>query len=723
MPSLSHGLLARLILLGLCLSLGQFLPPASSAVSAAGTPTDNIIYSDSLSAAWENWSWDSTLNFNATNPISSGTHSLAVTYNQGWAGLYLHSNAPLNAANLQRLQFAVHGGSAGGQAINVVLYDGAGAAGGSYALPAPTAGQWAWVSLPLTAFSSVPATLTGIVWQSNSPNAQATYYLDEIRLTTLPAPPLALSVNVSADRYPISRDIYGMNFAEEDLAAELNLPVHRWGGNSTSRYNWQLEMTNIAGDWYFENLPITLSVGVTFDQFVAQDQNRGTRTIATIPALGWVASPRREDHPYDCGFKVSRYGAQQSVDPWDSDCGNGRYPNGTHITGNNPADTSMPVTPAFAQQWVQHLVSEFGTAAQGGVRFYNLDNEPSLWNDTHRDVHGYPTSYDEMYTRTVAYAAAIKAADPSAQVLGPVEWGWPAYFYSALDWAPGGNWEANPQDRLAHGNIPFTQWYLQQLRAYEQQNGTRLLNYLDWHYYPQAPGVALASAGNATTQALRLRSTRSLWDPTYADESWIANTGPGPYVRLLPRMRELVDTYYPGTKLAITEYNWGALDHLNGALTQADVLGIFGRERLDLATLWAAPTSTVPGAFAFRMYLNYNGQGGAFGDVSVRATSTDQEQLAIYAAQRLSDSALTLMVINKTTGPLTVPVALANFSPGVSALVYRYSAANLNAIQTLPAQAVGPTGFTATYPAQSITLFVIPSNTSLRRVYVPLVKR
>jgi len=29
--------------------------------------------------------------------------------------------------------------------------------------------------------------------------------------------------------------------------------------------------------------------------------------------------------------------------------------------------------------------------------------------------------------------------------------------------------------------------------------------------------VSLAPAGDASTQALRLRTTRSLWDPTYTD--------------------------------------------------------------------------------------------------------------------------------------------------------------------------------------------------------------
>jgi hypothetical protein len=412
------------------------------------------------------------------------------------------------------------------------------------------------------------------------------------------------------------------------------------------------------------------------------------------------------------------YGSQQSVDPWDTDCGDGMIDSTTPITGNNPLDTSVAITTTFVVSWVYHLVDRYGTAANGGVRFYNLDNEPMLWDGTHRDVHPRPTSYDEMRDRTLEYAAAIKAADSTAQTLGPVEWGWTGYFYSALDWAPGGDWWNHPQDRLAHGNVPFVEWYLQQLRSYEQTHGQRILDYLDLHYYPQAPGVALSPAGDANTQALRLRSTRGLWDPDYVDESWINEA-----VKLIPRMKAWVNADYPGTLTAITEYNWGALDHINGALTQADVLGIFGREGLDLATLWGPPETNQPGAFAFRMYRNYDNAGHAFGDISVQAMSGDSDQLAIFAAQRAVDFALTAIIINKTNGTLTQTVTLSNFNPITTAQVFRYNAANLNAIVRQPDIAVGANGFTMAFPPASITLVVLMPAVPLQQVYLPAVTR
>jgi len=199
-----------------------------------------------------------------------------------------------------------------------------------------------------------------------------------------------------------------------------------------------------------------------------------------------------------------------------------------------------------------------------------------------------------------------------------------------------------------------------------------------------------------------LRSTRSLWDLTYTDESWI-----GDKVRLIPRMRDWVAGNYPGTKLAITEYNWGGLEHINGALAQADVLGIFGREGLDLATLWGPPGSNQPGAYAFRMFRNYDGAGHGFGETSIAAVSDDQAKLAVYAAQRSSDSALTVVIINKTAAGLTSSVSLAGIPLPASAAVYRYSPANLGAIEHLPDQALSGSGFSAGFPANSISLVEI----------------
>jgi hypothetical protein len=524
-----------------------------------------------------------------------------------------------------------------------------------------------------------------------------------------------LSVDAATARHPISDDIYGMNYAPEALAAELRLPVRRWGGNSTTRYNYILDVHNTGSDYYFENIPDGdgTEAGRSSNQFIDQDRRTGTRTLMTAPTIGWTPKRRLADHPLDCGFKVSKYPAQGNPpddpyspfndDLYDPDCAKGRYANGGYVTGNDPTDTSVAIDPSFVTGWLNYLKGRYGTAAAGGVKFWSLDNEPGLWNSTHRDVHPLGMTYDELRDRAWQYGAAIKAADPTAKVIGPAEWGWCSYFYSPRD--PGG---CGPgPDRTAHGDLPMVVWYLQQMHAYEQAKGVRILDYLDLHFYPQAPGVALSPAGDANQQALRLRSTRALWDPSYNDESYIRDLDTGAYLQMIPRMRGWVADNYPGTKLAISEYNWGALDHINGALAQADVLGIFGREGLDLATIWDPPDSDQPGAFAFRMYRNYDGAGHGFGDTSLQASSSDVDTVSVYAAQRTSDQALTLLVVNKSASAQASTLNLANFAPQANASVYRYSTAAPGAIQHLADQPVTAAGFGATYPANSITLVVI----------------
>ncbi len=688
-----------LIIINLIL-FGVLIGATSSLVTPAQAATSLPVYSDALATGWQNWSYGGIkTSFANTTPKHGGKKSLAVTYTGGWSGLQIgYHGANLDVSAYDTLRFWIHGGTKGGQKILVKI-------GTLEQTIIPKAKSWQRIDISLLPLGSARTVYT-IAWFNNTGGSQKIFYLDDIAFVNLgtptptPPPPAAapaLNIDASANSHSISPYIYGMNYASENIATDLRLPVSRWGGNSTTRYNWQNDTTNTGNDWYYENIPEEAGAA---DKFVQQNLRTGSQSLLTVPLIGWVAKSRPAGHPYDCGFKISKYGNQQDADwQWDPNCGNGVLPNGTNVTSNNPTDTSIATTASFVSDWVNHLTSTFGTAANGGVMFYNLDNEPMLWNSTHRDVHPNPTSYDELRDRTFTYAAAVKSADPTAKTLGPVVWGWCAYFYSAVDGCSPG------ADRQAHGNVDLVEWYLQQMRIYQQQQGVRLLDYLDMHIYPQIDGVYGDALGSADVQAKRLRSTRQLWDSTYVHEGWI-----GQPVYLIPRMKTWVANDYPGTGTAITEYNWGALGFMNGALAQADLLGIFGREGLDLATLWGGPTDpNAPGIFAFRMYRNYDGQGGAFGETSLGAASTDQEKLAIYAARRSADGALTLMVINKTGQAQTSTLTLKNFNTGTSALVFRYSSANLSAIVHEANQSVSASGFSATYPANSITILVIPA--------------
>jgi Glycoside hydrolase family 44 len=512
---------------------------------------------------------------------------------------------------------------------------------------------------------------------------------------------VTLTVDAAHGRHRISPLVYGVDFASQvsGLGQAFRVPVDRWGGNSTSRYNYTNNTYNTGSDYYFEN--IVAGGEGTLGSLIRTDRNRHSKSLVTVPMLGWVSKSSPSEHPFTCSFPRTVFPAQNSFDFWDSNCGNG-VNGGTNLSAD-PATTSTAVGPDFVQQMVQHLVSSYGTAAHGGVRFYGLDNEPDLWNSTHRDVHPDPLTATELWSKSHAAARAVEDADPTADVVGPSDWGWCAYYYSAVD-----NCGSSTADRDAHGGLPLGRWYLERFAKAQRTGGTRLLDYFDEHFYPQESGVALSPAGSDTTQALRLRSTRSLWDPTYVDESWISDANGGKPLTWIRTMRDWVRKSYPGTKTAITEYNWGALDSMNGALAQADVLGIFGRERLGLGTLWGPAGATDPWAYAFRMYRDYDGHGGQFGSTSVRAVSGDQGRLAVYAATRGSHGALTMMVINKSGSSIRSAIVLRHFAAGSNARLFRYSSADLHQIVRAPAVAMDHGRLTTTYPADSITLLVLP---------------
>ena len=421
------------ILLTFTLACNGYPPSPAIAGSAAINAQNTIlaadipVYADALGSDWVDWSWDTNRNTANTSPVHSGSYSIAVTYTGGWGGLYLHTESALATTDYTTLSFWLHGGTSGGQSVTVKLATTGGAFSDGVPIQ-PVQGTWNQVNLPISGFTSMGADISGLVWQESSGNAsQPVFYLDDIRLigSNTPPQPLSLSIDVSAGQHPISPFIYGMSWADAGLAADLHLPVNRWGGNAVTRYSWQNDTSNRASDWYFENIPNdnphpeNLPNGSSSDQFVEQNLATGTQTLLTVPLIGWTPKIRARS----CGFSVAKYGAQQSVDPWMTDCGNGVKTNGTPITGNDPTDTSTAIGPAFVQAWISHLVGRYGSAANGGVRFYNLDNEPMLWNSTHRDVHPDPTTYDELRRRYIHLRRRHQShrslcSDPGAGIMG-----------------------------------------------------------------------------------------------------------------------------------------------------------------------------------------------------------------------------------------------------------------------------------------------------------------
>ncbi len=527
------------------------------------------------------------------------------------------------------------------------------------------------------------------------------------------APPVEAPIFLEADATraigPIHPEIYGMAAPSPEHFAQLNLKLWRWGGNPSTRYNWERgNCWNAARDWQFRNGNYNnaaeadkLPSGVV-DKAVAAAKAAGSDSLITIPTMGWVA---RNDDNNTLSVGVPDHGGAPVVPGSQAVAGYDPAANRSKVSVKSwprkgrafadPPDLTDDVV--YQDEWIYHLVHKFGKAGFGGVRYYAMDNEPDLWDATHTDMHPVRPDYDELLTQFTEYADAIKDVDPTAQITGPASWGWTGYFFSPRD--RGEDNFAAHADRAKHDNAPFIEWFLQQVAAQDKKTGRRTLDVLDVHFYPQANGV-YGGATDDATNALRLRSVKALYDPSYKDESWI-----GAGVALIPRLHQWVDKNYPGTKIGLNEWNWGADNTLNGGLAIAEALGIFGRERLDMACYWTAPAVGTPGFYAYKMYRNADGRHNGFGDAAVFARSSAPDAVSCYASVESKMGAPAVMLINKTGRD--IPTALLHLASRKTVArwrTYRYSGANLKEIVAMPDISIREGRTRLALPAHSITL-------------------
>src|SRR5258705_8205676 len=101
---------------------------------------------------------------------------------------------------------------------------------------------------------------------------------------------VTITVDAGANRRAINPAIYGVAYATPTQLQDLNTPLNRYGGNNTSRYNWQLNADNRGADWYFESIAeASATPGQRGDDFVTNSRAGGSEPWVTVPMIEYVA--------------------------------------------------------------------------------------------------------------------------------------------------------------------------------------------------------------------------------------------------------------------------------------------------------------------------------------------------------------------------------------------------------------------------------------------------
>ncbi|WP_437623099.1 glycoside hydrolase family 44 protein [Sorangium sp. So ce1151] len=500
-----------------------------------------------------------------------------------------------------------------------------------------------------------------------------------------------VTFTVRADRNvrPISPLIYGANWVSDLDGEQRGTTVVRMGGNRLTAYNWENNASNAGSDYMYQNDAYLVGDSPNGDvpgeavRVLAEEAlAHGAAFLATVPICGYVAADK------DGGGDVN-----QTTNYLETRFHPTIARKGAPFSSSPDLDDNA----VYQDEFVAWMKQAFPDAFQGDVAqvLFSLDNEPDLWNHTHERIHPDPVTYAELVDKNIEFASAIKDAAPNALVTGFASYGYSGYV--SLQDAPD-----------ADGN--FLEYYLDAMQAAEESEGRRLVDVLDLHWYTEiyANGERITGYDSSPESVeARVQAPRSLWDPTFVEDSWIANDVLQGPIALIPWLQGLIDAHYPGTALGFTEYNYGGGDHISGAIAQADALGIFGREGVFLATIWDPGAEVGMLRAGVRAFTSYDGQGARFGDTSIHAETSDVAKATVYASVDEADpSRMVLVAINKTAAPLTAAVTLAAHGSYTAVDVWQLTSAKADLVAADPVTPSATNAFTYAMPAHSVSVLV-----------------
>ncbi len=519
------------------------------------------------------------------------------------------------------------------------------------------------------------------------------------------------NINTDANKTPISKYIYGGNGQSDTFYT-----IHRSGGNRLTAYNWENNWSNAGADWLYENdqffgpsTPPGKAITDFRDSCVTNHQD----SIVTLQMAGYVSAPIWRQINLNTEAAPSIY----------------FYP---VVFAKGAPFCSPPGSPntsdgvVYMDEFVNFLVYKYGYAGDpNGVKFYDLDNEPDIWSNgnkgaTHPEVHVADPCCLEYKDKSVALTQAIKNVDPNAQMLGPVSFGFSGY----LDFAGASDWTS------VKGSRPwFLSYYLDEMRIASNGAGRRLLDALDVHWYPEAydgtyvndnpdgnrivDEIGKIKVYSRANRTARMQAPRTLWDTSYVypngEVSWI-NRWYSSYLPIIPKLKSSINTYYPDTNLAITEYDYGGGNDVSGGIAFADVLGIFGKYEVYIANYWGEPNTYINAGF--KIYRNYDGGHSTFGDMNVLASMSNKVDSSIYASVfNGNNSELHLIVINKNidsaiTGTFNI-TSSQNFRSGH---VWKFDNNSYNITETTSISPISNNTFTYNIPATTVCHIVLQAD-------------
>ena len=256
-------------------------------------------YADGLHPAFQDWSWAAAADYSLANasPVHAGNRSIRFLP-RNWGGLlFADVTNRYAAADYESLTLWIHGGSGSGQNLRLSLLDDTAALAelelGGYVAGGIVAGTWHQATIPFTAATGLTSgSFNRVQIMDNSGGVQAALYIDDLRFNPRTTPPQpgnqTVAVDLASERKAVNPLIFGVSYGE---SAALRYPLRRWGGNSTTRYNWRGDWIVNSGDRW-RNLKVIRNRHQIRESYIKPDK----LTFHLITA--YMGAPSRQQAQY-----------------------------------------------------------------------------------------------------------------------------------------------------------------------------------------------------------------------------------------------------------------------------------------------------------------------------------------------------------------------------------------------------------------------------------------
>lgn len=435
-----------------------------------------------------------------------------------------------------------------------------------------------------------------------------------------------VSIDTSLDRKAISRYIYGIN--DTASLSGIRATALNQTGNDFMTYNWENNFSNAGESYLAANRDViadrynrhSSDPAVAADGLITTaNHNHIDFTIASLPTIGYVAA--------------DSYGPLLNSEVAPSDRWVKTY---TSKPGEYSLSPDKNDDAVYIDEYLNYIINYYGKSAFGGISAYSVGGDSFTWSKEFPLASDNFTVEDYMQ-RTLDMAEMVKKADSNALVVG----GGFSSIDSCATFAENAGWSKYKNDYSW-----FVDYYLYEVSKASQQNGKRLIDIIDVKYFPEEKteyGISIISETSDEANKMRIQAVRALWDGSYSKEGENKEFFP-----LLPTFQASINEYYPGTKLALTEYNFGGGNNITGGIAQVDALGCFAEEGVFLACLSPDKDDDTTYQYsAINLFTNYDGNGGEFGDVSVRSENDNAELCSSFAAID-NEGVLNVILSNKS---------------------------------------------------------------------------